>query len=82
MSKRCPYCGSYNTEVSLARYAGRAALQTGRGALILGAMTAAGIFGHGASHAAGHQVMKSTELPNLEGHHCCHCGRYFSAELF
>ena len=38
MSKRCPHCGLYNTEISVGKYAGRALLQTGRYDLALGFM--------------------------------------------
>lgn len=79
MSKKCPHCGSYNTELSVGNYAGRALLQIGRYALAIGAHMVGGLFGPSTGHAAGHSVLHNTELGEFEGHHFCNCGKDFSA---
>lgn len=79
MSKKCPYCGSYSTEISISNYAARTAVNIGRGALALGASILASAFNPSAGHAAGHSVLHGTDPGELKGHHCCNCGKDFSA---
>lgn len=79
MSKRCPHCGSYNTEISIGNYAGRALLNAGRFALAAVAALTVGLFNQTAGHAAGHSVLHNTDPGDLKGHHCCNCGKDFSA---
>lgn len=79
MSKKCPHCGSYTTEISVGNYAGRALLNAGRVTLALGAHVVGGLFGPSAGTAAGHTTWHNTDPGELKGHHCCNCGRDFSA---
>ena len=79
MSKKCPYCGSYNTEVSVSNYATRAVINTGRFVIATGASIIASAFSPSAGHAAGHTVMHNTDPGEFKGHHCCNCGKDFSA---
>lgn len=79
MSKKCPYCGSYNTEVSVSRQVGRCLLNIGRCALAIGANVCASAFNPSAGHAASHSVWRGTDPGDLKGHKCCNCGKYFSA---
>ena len=77
MSKQCPYCGSWNTEVVVGNYVGRGLVNTGRFALAAGAAMVVGLFNHTAGHAAGHAVMHNTDPGEFHGHRCCECGREF-----
>ena len=79
MSKKCPYCGSYNTEVSVSNYAKRTVVNVGRFALAVGATLIAHSFTPSAGHAAGHTIMHNTDPGEFKGHHCCNCGKDFSA---
>lgn len=79
MSKKCPHCGSYNTEISIGNYAGRTLLNAGRYALAVGAAMVAGVINPTVGHAAGHSVLHDTDPGDLKGHHCCNCGKDFSA---
>ena len=78
MSKKCPFSGSYNTEISITKYATRAAVETGRYVAAVGASLVAGVFSSHAGHAASHAIMQATEPGELKGHHCCNCGKDFS----
>ena len=80
-NKRCPYCGSLNTEVSLGNYATRGIINAGRGTIAMGAGLVGSLFNHAAGHHAANQVLKSTDPGELKGHHCKNCGRDFSAKL-
>ncbi len=79
MSKKCPYCGSDKTEISIGNYAGRALLNAGRFALAGGAALIVGVFNHTAGHVAAHQIIHNTDLGDFNGYHCCNCGKDFSA---
>ena len=79
MSKKCPYCGSYNTEISIGNYAKRGLLNTGRIAIAAGAAMVVGVFNHTAGHAAAHSILHSPDPGELKGYHCCVCGKDFSA---
>ena len=77
MSKRCPYCGSYNTEVAVLNYAGRFLVNTGRVALTAGAAIVGGLFNHAAGHVAAHNTWEKTDPGELKGYHCCNCNKDF-----
>ena len=79
MSKKCPYCDSYNTEVSVGKYVGRGVINAARLVLAGGAAMFAGAINHAAGHMAAHSVMKETDPGELKGYHCCNCGKDFSA---
>lgn len=81
MSKKCPYCGSYNTEISMKNFAERAAVNAGRYALAFGAALVGGIFSHTIGHAAAHSVLENTKPSVFKGYRCCegYCGKDFSA---
>lgn len=79
MSKKCPFCNSYNTEVSVVNYAGRAILQGGRFVLAAGAGMVAHLFSPSSSHGVAHSVLHNTEPGEFKGYRCCNCGKEFSA---
>lgn len=78
MSKRCPYCGSFNTEIALGKYAGRAIVNTGRLALSIGACLVGGLFNHAVGHNAAHKTWEATDPGELKGYQCHNCCRKFS----
>lgn len=71
MSKKCPYCGSYNTEVSVSNYATRAVINAGRFVIAAGATIITSAFSPSAGHAAGHTVMHNTDHGEFKRRHCC-----------
>ncbi len=79
MSKRCPHCGSYNTEISIRNYAARAIINSARYSVAVGVSLVASLFTPSAAHAAGHGILHETDPGELNGHHCCNCGKDFSA---
>lgn len=79
MSKKCPYCDSYNTEVAVENYVGRGLIHAGRLVLAEGIAVVVGIFNPKAGHMAGHAVLHNTEPGKFKGYHCCNCGKDFSA---
>lgn len=79
MSKRCTHCGSYNTEISIKKYAARSVINIGRYAIAAGGSIIAHAFSPSASHAAGHTILHETDPGDLKGHYCRNCGKYFSA---
>lgn len=87
MSKRCPHCGSYNTEILIGNFAGRAAIDTIRvvaagGAGVLGFL-GGGLLNHGMGHKLGEgaakEVWKKTDPGEFKGYKCCNCKKEFSA---
>lgn len=77
MSKQCPHCGSWNTEVAVGNYVGRGLVNIGRFALAAGATMVVGFFNHTAGHGAGHAVIHNTDPGTFYGHRCCVCGKEF-----
>ena len=79
MSKCCPHCGHYNTELKISGNLGYAAVQGFRFATAMTAASVVGIFNHSAGHAAGHSVIHNTESwgKDINRHHCCNCGKDF-----
>lgn len=79
MSKKCPHCGSYNTETAISNYVSRGALNAGRAVLALTAGLAATIISpnHGGPTAS--EVYKKTNPGEFKGYRCCECGKEFSA---
>lgn len=79
MSKKCPRCGSYNTESKVSGNIGYGLVQGARYASAAAAYIAGGIFNHAAGHAAGHSVLHGTEDwgKDINRHHCCNCGKDF-----
>lgn len=81
MSKKCPHCGSYNTEAAVINWVGRGLLNAGRGVLALGAGLIGGIImpGGGAG-ALGSKTWQNTKPTTpFNGYRCCNCGKEFSA---
>ena len=80
MSKKCTYCGSYNTERSVGGTANYAMRQAGR--LLVSGVTsmAVGIFNRSAGQGAGRAMLKNTEnwVSGVDQFHCCECGRDFT----
>jgi len=77
MSKKCPYCGSYNTEAAIENYVGRGLVNVGRGVLAFGAATIGAIGGPIIGQGAGYTVWKNTDPGDFHGHRCCYCGKEF-----
>ena len=78
MSKKCPHCGSYNTEVAIGNYVGRGIINVGRAALTLGAYVVGGLAGPTTGKTFGYGTWKNTDPGEFEGHHCCNCGKDFT----
>ncbi len=79
MSKRCPHCGHYNTELytkGCVEYASKAAA---RGTVILGVSTIASLFGPGSAKSAGMAMVQNTKswTENVHRHYCNNCKRTF-----
>lgn len=80
MSKRCPHCGHYNTELYTKGCVEFATKAVARGVVIYGASAIAGLFGgpttsKGASWAMSQNTKNWTE--NVDLHYCCNCKRTF-----
>lgn len=78
MSKKCVYCGSYNTELAVTNLIERGMVNTGRAVLSVGAALAGSIFGPAGAYF-GKRVWETTKQEKLKGYHCCNCGKDFSA---
>ena len=78
MSKRCPYCDSYNTELAVTNWVERGVVNTGRAVISVGAALAGSIFGPYGAYF-GKRVWETTKQEDLKGYHCCNCGTDFSA---
>lgn len=80
MSKKCPHCGSYNTETAVINWVGRGLLHAGRLALSAGAGIVGSIGGPNTGKIAAYQTWRNTEPTTaFEGYRCCECGKEFSA---
>lgn len=77
MSKKCPYCKSYNTEAAVDNYVKRGVVNIGRVALVTGVTLVSSFLGPTASKLAGYSTWKNTDPGSFEGHRCCNCGRTF-----
>ena len=81
MSKKCPHCGSYNTELKVSGNIGYGLVQGARLLTAGVASMAVGLFNHTAGHAAGHSMLHNTESwgKSISRHHCCNpkCGKDF-----
>ncbi len=77
MSKKCPRCGSYNTEVSVGNYAKRGVIDIGRAALAAGAAAAGSVINRTTGMAGAKTVWDNTDPGPFEGYHCCNCGQDF-----
>jgi len=80
MSKKCPHCGSYNTERSVGGTANYLARQTGRLVVSGTASLLVGIFNRSAGQGAGRAMLKNTEnwVSGVDQFHCCNCGKDFT----
>ncbi len=79
MSKQCPHCGSYNTELKISGNIGIGLIQGARLAVAGATSVAVGVFNRSAGHAAGHAVLHNTENwgNDIKRYHCCSCKRDF-----
>lgn len=79
MSKKCPYCGSYNTESKISGYIGYGVVKGARIAAAGIASIAGGLLNKHIGHAAGHSVLNNTKDwgESIDCHHCCNCGKDF-----
>lgn len=79
MSKKCPYCGSDNTEVSVGNYVERGVVNAGRFTIAAAAAFAMGLVSRSHATHAGVHTYNSMDPGEFKGHHCCNCGKDFSA---
>lgn len=79
MSKKCPHCGSYNTEISITNYTERAVVNTGRFVVAAAAALAVGLVDRNHASHVGVHTYNSMDPGELQGHHCCNCDKDFSA---
>lgn len=77
MSKRCPHCGSYNTEAAIENYVERGIVNIGRVLLTAGATTVGSLVNPVIAQGSGREVWKNTEPGEFHGHRCCNCGKEF-----
>ena len=79
MSKRCPYCCSYNTEHRVTGILGYTAVQGMRFATAAVAALTVGVVNKTAGHGAGHTVIHNTKTwgEDIHRHDCCNCKRSF-----
>lgn len=77
MSKRCTYCGSYNTEMAVGNCAERVAVNAGRVLISLGGGLLGSAFHPGMGGAFAYKIWVGTKQGDLLSHHCCKCGRDF-----
>ena len=79
MSRKCPHCGSYNTELKISGNGGYGVVKGARIAAAGIAHVAGGLFGKYVGNAAGHAVLNSTKDwgEGIDRHHCCNCGKDF-----
>lgn len=77
MSKKCPYCKSYNTEAAIGNYVERGVINAGRAALAIGASLIGSLGGPTTGKVFGYGTWKNTDPGEFKGHHCCECGRDF-----
>lgn len=76
MGKKCPYCGSTDTKISVSGVAGQAVGQTFR----VAATAIAGIAGHALGGAVGHKMAEQTwekMKPDADLYFCNKCKRNF-----
>lgn len=78
MSQKCPYCGSYNTELRVGTYVGRGIANIVRYSLAGGAYVIGSLFHHAAGHKLGEHVLKETKLKPFKSYHCNNCGEDFN----
>ena len=79
MSKKCPHCKSYNTEVAVGNWVERGAINAGRVIIAAGAGILGGLVNRAGGGYFATRVWNSTKQEDLKGYHCCNCGRDFSA---
>ncbi len=79
MSKQCPHCKSYNTELSTSGNIEYVAKGLGRGIVMAGGYLFGSIAGPAGSMAAGKAMQKNTEswTEDVKRYHCCNCGKDF-----
>ena len=80
MSKKCPHCGSYNTETAVGNWIERGVINAGRGVVSAGAGVIMSIFHPSMGSAAAAKTWQNTKpSEQFKGYHCCNCGKDFSA---
>ncbi|MBR1520710.1 MAG: hypothetical protein IJ635_05675 [Bacteroidaceae bacterium] len=79
MSKQCPKCHSYNTEMAIENRVVHGILNVGRGAVALGAGVVFGVFHPALGGGAAKNVWDKMKPADCKGYHCCNCGEDFSA---
>ena len=77
MSKRCPYCGSDNTEIVVRNCAERVAFNTGRIIVSIGGGLLGSVFHPGLGGAFAYKIWESTKQDDLLTYRCRVCGAYF-----
>lgn len=77
MSKKCPYCGSYNTDPVYSNYVGRAAINVGRGILAGGATIVGSLINRSTGSKLGLETWKNTDPGEFHGSVCNNCKKEF-----
>lgn len=77
MSKKCPNCGSYNTELSAGNITGRAIVNTGRVAISAVAGMFGALLGPNMGRAASYSTWNNTDPGEFHPYHCNSCGKDF-----
>lgn len=82
MSKKCPHCGSYNTEYAIGNWVKRGFINAGRLVLTAGAGMIGSLSSPNNGKVFSYQVWKNTAPSEFfDGYHCCNCKRDFHVEL-
>ncbi len=79
MSKQCPRCSSYNTELSLGGNIEYGIKTVARFGAAAAAFAAGNLLGPGVGYGGGYAVLRGTEswTKDATHYHCCNCGKEF-----
>lgn len=79
MSKRCPKCGSYNTDPIILGKAGNIAIGAGKLAVSLAAALAVSPLGHAIAHRTGEKLEEKLDdsIGEFNDTKCNNCGYHF-----
>ena len=79
LKKKCPYCGSRNTELKICGYVGYGVVRTIATTATVVAGVATTPLGSFISNATSNAVQRGVENwgDSIDRHHCCNCGKDF-----
>lgn len=79
MSKKCPHCGHYNTELKISGNIEYVAVQAFRAAVVFGTTVTVGLLNKYAGHGASRAMLQNTKGwgDGINRYHCCNCGNDF-----